>query len=656
MTADTIHAEAAYLFRHALLRDAAYTLQLPAERGALHRLALELIPAAVAPDALPALAMELADHARLGITDDQTQAEHDLLLAREHEYLTVAAAHFYRAGQSVDEVAALDRLAQHKLTAPADAAVHLIAASDRELSRAAVQGSESRARRAVEIAREIGNEALETRGLLALHHSLQAAGREQPAGLDLAGLVANADADPELRYSAMMALSGQHARTGRQSEAYKIEDQGEALAREAGHKKWEIRFAMSRVLRLAATGAMDQAQQVLHEAIEWAKSIDDRQLLASLLNYLGLACVSGGQYHEADKAYAAALDVAKRAGMLSEAGAYSVNRSNLYLYFLGDTERAKSAYVSSMEFHRECGLVDGRASAARRLSSLYLAGCQWPEALAIAREGLEGARRTGEVGLKALLLCNIGRNVEVAWQERLDAIRQAAALTRQIDGQALRREIWYWCGEVLLLLGLLQAGAEALENASKLNSGLSDAEAWIPVIRPAQVTAAAMQGDAAAAAELASGLLTEDALPGLRFLSVGLAIITSKLLAVAGPIGVGPAPPETLEVVRPVGARMRKDIAATGYQDLPTTIAALAAADAAVNALEAGPPYPLLMGRAPESLEAPTISAALACLGSKAETLESENPALAEVLNDRASPLPVAWNTPLNELLGANDA
>lgn len=38
-----MHAEAAYLFRHALLRDAAYQLQLPTRRARLHRLAFGLI-------------------------------------------------------------------------------------------------------------------------------------------------------------------------------------------------------------------------------------------------------------------------------------------------------------------------------------------------------------------------------------------------------------------------------------------------------------------------------------------------------------------------------------------------------------------------------------------------------------------------------------
>ena len=38
-----LHAETIYLFRHALLRDAAYQLQMPGDRARLHRIAFELI-------------------------------------------------------------------------------------------------------------------------------------------------------------------------------------------------------------------------------------------------------------------------------------------------------------------------------------------------------------------------------------------------------------------------------------------------------------------------------------------------------------------------------------------------------------------------------------------------------------------------------------
>ena len=40
-----MHAELAYLFRHALMRDAAYHLQMPADRARLHGLAFAPIEA-----------------------------------------------------------------------------------------------------------------------------------------------------------------------------------------------------------------------------------------------------------------------------------------------------------------------------------------------------------------------------------------------------------------------------------------------------------------------------------------------------------------------------------------------------------------------------------------------------------------------------------
>lgn len=62
-----MHGELAYLFRHALLRDAAYDLQPPAERQALHAIAHEIIEALFAGNdlLLDTAAIELARHAGL---------------------------------------------------------------------------------------------------------------------------------------------------------------------------------------------------------------------------------------------------------------------------------------------------------------------------------------------------------------------------------------------------------------------------------------------------------------------------------------------------------------------------------------------------------------------------------------------------------------
>ena len=59
-------AEIAYVFRHALVREAAYELQPPGDRAVLHALVIEIVEAALASDdpLLDAWALELADHAR----------------------------------------------------------------------------------------------------------------------------------------------------------------------------------------------------------------------------------------------------------------------------------------------------------------------------------------------------------------------------------------------------------------------------------------------------------------------------------------------------------------------------------------------------------------------------------------------------------------
>jgi hypothetical protein len=53
-----VHAEAAYLFRHALLRQAAYQLQLPGDRQRLHALAFDVIENACGGPAPPAPSLD----------------------------------------------------------------------------------------------------------------------------------------------------------------------------------------------------------------------------------------------------------------------------------------------------------------------------------------------------------------------------------------------------------------------------------------------------------------------------------------------------------------------------------------------------------------------------------------------------------------------
>lgn len=73
-------AEQAYIFRHAVVRDAAYNLHLPSERSELHRLVIACIGTAVGDGAIAA---ELAEHAMYAQDGAAPEALERLLLAEK---------------------------------------------------------------------------------------------------------------------------------------------------------------------------------------------------------------------------------------------------------------------------------------------------------------------------------------------------------------------------------------------------------------------------------------------------------------------------------------------------------------------------------------------------------------------------------------------
>jgi tetratricopeptide (TPR) repeat protein len=85
-----LSGEQAYFFRHAVMRDVAYTLQPPAARAHLHRLALQIL------ETLPglntaAVGIELRDHARLALAGQWPAATVTELRNAERKYLRLGA-------------------------------------------------------------------------------------------------------------------------------------------------------------------------------------------------------------------------------------------------------------------------------------------------------------------------------------------------------------------------------------------------------------------------------------------------------------------------------------------------------------------------------------------------------------------------------------
>ena len=111
-----MRAEDVYLFRHAMVRDAAYELQPPSDRARMHGMVLETVEAAFDdPAALEPWAYDLAEHARLAQVQRRTAklAELHDLAAKHLQYLRLAAAFAKRSYNSEQGVEVALAIADH---------------------------------------------------------------------------------------------------------------------------------------------------------------------------------------------------------------------------------------------------------------------------------------------------------------------------------------------------------------------------------------------------------------------------------------------------------------------------------------------------------------------------------------------------------------
>ena len=101
-------AEQAYLFRHAVLRDAAYTLLVPSDRASMHRLVVEIVERVYGDRLADDLAPELATHCRIAREDDAD----DKLLEKERHYAEIAQNLAFTGYEYAQAISWSNRLAE----------------------------------------------------------------------------------------------------------------------------------------------------------------------------------------------------------------------------------------------------------------------------------------------------------------------------------------------------------------------------------------------------------------------------------------------------------------------------------------------------------------------------------------------------------------
>jgi tetratricopeptide (TPR) repeat protein len=370
-----MHAEDAYLFRHALVRDAAYELQPPSDRARLHALAFELVeslfggpaPDPGSPD-FGALQPPPA-HATDAVVQD---------LALHAELATGAHPRFAQAAA-------------------------------RYLYRAAKQAHTSfRYREAHELWRRLASRLSGKAALVASYRQGEAAleGGLTDQAAELFSRVlhrASADANAHAEGLALAELAAAKAAQGEPTEAEQDARRAVMLLR-AGKDSRALAKALSRLGGvLGRSGAGDEALACYQEAYDLLTAIGEFDASAAMLNNLAGLFNSRGEVQHAEQLYQRAYQLHHEHGRPHSTVAVLINLGGLY----GRTAREELAlqnFQAALEIAREVGNRKLEAGALGSLAAALTNLYRESEAEPLCLQAIDISRECGDVWCEASTL------------------------------------------------------------------------------------------------------------------------------------------------------------------------------------------------------------------------------------------------------------
>jgi class 3 adenylate cyclase/tetratricopeptide (TPR) repeat protein len=442
-------SEVRYLFRHALLRDAAYAMQ-PSERlRAAHARAAHAI-AHVYADDLHLHVAELAYH--YGRAEQPERERHYARLAGQ-----VAAARFANAEAVVYFSRAL------ALSAADDQAhrFRLLAARERVYDLQGARAEQARDLDALEqLAQRLADAGIEADVALRRAEYAEALG-DYPAMLPAAQrAIARAQAAGLAQREAAGHLSWGRAlwrQTDYPGACVQLLHAME-LAHTCGARQVEIESVLS--LGLAAMGLGDYAGagDYLAQARDLAQASGDRRSQGKALNNLGLRALDMGRLREARDYFAQSLQVMREIGDRRGQGS-ALGNLGLAQLDLGDYAGAEDALNQYRLIAEEVHDLQGRSIALVNLALLAYYRGDLPEARARGEGALDLALALGSRFVQGYALMRLGH---VCWSlgehaQAAEHYRRAVALRRESGEHTMAIESLAWLARVTLA----QAGAAA---------------------------------------------------------------------------------------------------------------------------------------------------------------------------------------------------
>ncbi|MBX3460812.1 MAG: tetratricopeptide repeat protein [Planctomycetes bacterium] len=395
-------AERAYLFRHALLREAAQQLQLPRDRARLHGLAYHIIRQITGGK--PQFAAELADHALQAAIEGD---EHEWRRI-ELEHLTTAAQHAESGYANDVALALLQRTAAHPF-AGADKAADVfcrMAALNQQLGRGPKVMECLSAAQALEP--QLGDELTRAKLWLAVakqkrewHNVHEAAELLRKAEPVFAAAGDKARLSQCVGHYAICLL-----RTGQLRDAAAHAQRAAGFARESGTSAVMALATALQANVLRQTGEDARVRAMYHEAIRIQRENGDLHACAITTGNLAIFENEAGNAAEAERLYMEAIALNRKVGDKRSEG---VNTGNygLLLRSAGRPGETEALLRRALAVFAESGDSFLEAAFLTNLGNLLSDEQRFAEAMATYRRSLEQQNRARNAGETAYNYMNM---------------------------------------------------------------------------------------------------------------------------------------------------------------------------------------------------------------------------------------------------------
>lgn len=435
-----MHAEQAYLFRHVVLREAAYQIQLPSERARLHELALALIEniAGGRPPSPPpldeiesqkpvphpsdAFALELSVHAAGALgsppSKSMTQALR-LYLRRAAEF---AEQHF----KIEDAILLWQKFAE----------VESANARGQALRRAGYVAHKS--------------------GRLAQAESLY----------DSAVALHRASGDRRLEGIALGTLAIAYDNTGRVDRAEGIYEQALVIHREVGNRRHEGATLENLAALLEKTGRREYALDAHQKALAIFREIRDSRYECIALSNLSGLYLNAGDGEQGERFARQAQDIAQKHGFLDLQGAtwgHIANAADLRNMRVA----AQENHHRAIAIFRQIGSMMQEGVAVSNLGASHLEAGEFPEAEEHLHRALAIHREVGNRRFEGVTLNSIGslqlRTKRFAQAEQ--TFIQAMSLLRLVGDRGFQAKALRNMGHLYAETGRAELGLRTLEQS-----------------------------------------------------------------------------------------------------------------------------------------------------------------------------------------------